>query len=752
MSKRNMSKRGESKRDTRRPEADRPKGQKEGRKEGQKEGRKDGRKDARKDARDEVAVDELTEAAAKAELARLAAEIAEHDKRYHQQDAPTISDAAYDALRRRNEAIEARFPDLVRKDSPSQRVGATPAAGFAKVRHALPMLSLGNAFAPEDVVDFVGRIRRFLRLDADALLDFTAEPKIDGLSCSLRYEGGALKIAATRGDGEVGEDVTANVRTIADIPQRLRGKTVPQVCEIRGEVYMGHADFAALNARQAKEDRQIFANPRNAAAGSLRQLDSSITAARPLKFFAYSYGEMSAIPADTQSGILHWLEGCGFTVNPLIRSCRSVEELLAFHQDIERQRATLGYDIDGVVYKVDRLDLQQRLGFVSRTPRWAIAHKFSAEKATTIIEKIDIQVGRTGALTPVARLTPVTVGGVVVSNATLHNEEEIARLDVREGDTVTIQRAGDVIPQVLGVVLEKRPQDSKPYIFPTRCPCSLDTEVVREAIAGGEEGVRSHCSGEFECPYRKVEQLIHFVSRRAFDIDGLGEKQIALFFERGWIKEPADIFTLKQRNTEIRLQEVEGFGEASVRNLFNAIETRRQISLERFINALGIRQVGETTARSLARGYRTWEDFYKACLGVASGDEEKREEMDNIDQIGNSVIDSLAAYFGKLHNKDIVGHLTDQVRILDADIPVVDSSVAGKTVVFTGELEKMARDEAKNMAERLGAKVTSSVSKKTDYVIAGPDAVGTTKLRDAAKAGVKVLTEDEWFALIGERR
>ena len=696
-----------------------------------------------------VAVDALTEAAAKAELERLAAEIAEHDKRYHQEDTPTISDAAYDALRRRNEAIEARFPHLVRADSPSRRVGAAPAAKFAKVRHAIPMLSLGNAFAPEEVADFVGRVRRFLRLGADEAVELTAEPKIDGLSCSLRYQSGLLVNAATRGDGVVGEDVTANVRTIADIPHRLRGKSVPAICEIRGEVYMSHADFAALNRRQEAAGLQTFANPRNSAAGSLRQLDASITASRPLKFFAYSYGEMSALPAQTQSGVLRWLGDCGFTINPLIKVCRSVEELLAYHQDIERRRATLGYDIDGVVYKVDRLDWQQRLGFVSRTPRWAIAHKFSAEKATTIVEAIDIQVGRTGALTPVARLKPVTVGGVVVSNATLHNEEEIERLGVRVGDTVTIQRAGDVIPQVLGVV-EDKPRGAKAYQFPKTCPCSLKTAVVREAIAGGEEGARSRCSGEFACPYQKVEHLIHFVSRRAFDIDGLGEKQIALFFDEGWVKEPADIFTLEARNHRIKLQEVEGFGETSVRNLFNAIAARREISLERFVYALGMRHVGETTARALARGYGSWRAFHDAGLKLAEADEETRQEMDNLDQIGDTVIDSIAAYFGEAHNRGIVERLTGEVRILDAEQPTASSPVAGKTVVFTGSLEKMTRDEAKAMAERLGAKTAGSVSKKTDYVVAGPGAGG--KLGKAAELGVKVLSEDEWFALIGERR
>jgi DNA ligase (NAD+) len=696
-----------------------------------------------------VAVDALTEAAAGAELERLAAEIAAHDQRYFQEDAPTVSDAAYDALRRRNEAIEARFPLLVRPDSPSKRIGSAPAAKFAKVRHAVPMLSLGNAFAPEEVADFVNRVRRFLRLPAEELLDFTAEPKIDGLSCSLRYEHGSLVNAATRGDGSEGEDVTANVRTIKDVPGKLAVKGAPEVCEVRGEVYMTHADFAALNQRQAKDGLQTYVNPRNTAAGSLRQLDPAITATRPLHFFAYSYGEMSRIPADTQSGVLHWLGECGFTINPLIRMCRSVEELLAFHRDIERKRATLGYDIDGVVYKVDRLDLQQRLGFVSRNPRWAIAHKFAAEKATTIVNAIDIQVGRTGALTPVAKLAPVTVGGVVVSNATLHNEDEIERLGVRVGDTVTIQRAGDVIPQVLGVV-EDKPRGPKPYRFPKTCPCPLKTAVVREAIAGGEEGARSRCSGEFACPYQKIEHLRHFVSRRAFDIEGLGEKQIALFYEQGWIKEPADIFTLEARNQKIKLEEQEGFGEVSVRNLFDAIAARREISLERFIYALGMRHVGETTARALARGYGSWAAFHDAGLKVAAGDEETRLEMDNLDQIGLTVIDSLAAYFGEAHNRGIVERLTGEVRILDAEQPAATSPVAGKTVVFTGSLEKMTRDEAKAMAERLGAKTSGSVSKKTHYVVAGPGA--GSKLAKASEMGVTVLTEDEWFALIGERR
>ena len=697
-----------------------------------------------------TAVDDLTQAQAKAELKRLAAEIAGHDRRYYQEDAPTVSDAVYDALRRRNEEIEARFPGLVRPDSPSRRVGAQPSQKFAKVRHVVPMLSLGNALSDEEVIEFADRLRRFLRLPQDERIAFTAEPKIDGLSCSLIYDSGRLVRGATRGDGAEGEDVTANVRTLADVPQRLAGRRVPERCEVRGEVYMTKSAFLALNERQKAAGRQIFANPRNSAAGSLRQLDPAITASRPLGFFAYSWGEMSAMPAQTQSGMIEWFADHAFKTNPLMKICTSVEALLAFHHDIETQRATLDYDIDGVVYKVDRLDWQQRLGFVSRNPRWAIAHKFPAEKATTIVHAIDVQVGRTGALTPIARLEPVTVGGVVVSNATLHNADEIERLGVRIGDTVTIQRAGDVIPQVLGVVPERRPKGSKPYEFPRRCPCPLHTPVVRDTTATGGEGVVARCTGEFACPHQKIEHLKHFVSRRAFDIEGLGEKQITLFFEQGWIKEPADIFTLPARNAKIKLEEHEGFGELSVRNLFNAIETRREIALERFVYALGMRHVGETTARALARGYGSWQAVHAACLRVAKGDVEARAEMDNLDQIGETVIDSIAAYFGEKHNRDIVERLTVQVKLLDAERPAADSAVAGKTVVFTGALEKMTRDEAKAMAERLGAKVAGSVSQKTDYVVAGPGA--GSKLAKAKDLGVAVLSEDDWFDLVGERR
>ena len=696
-----------------------------------------------------IAVEDLTQAQAKADLKRLAQDIAEHDERYYQHDAPTISDADYDALRIRNAAIEARFPTLVRTDSPSARVGSKPARGFAKLRHGVPMLSLDNAFSEQDVTDFVDRIRRFLRLAADEPIAFTAEPKIDGLSLSLRYEHGSLVSGATRGDGLEGEDVTANVKTLEDIPKQLEGRRVPAHCDIRGEVYMTKSAFLKLNERQKAADKQVFANPRNSAAGSLRQLDPTITQSRPLGFFAYAWGEMSELPAETQSGMLDWFARAGFKTNPLMQQCGSVEELIAFHREIELKRGALDYDIDGVVYKVDRLDWQGRLGFVSRTPRWAVAHKFPAEKATTVVRDIEIQVGRTGALTPVAKLEPVTVGGVVVQNATLHNADEIARLDVRIGDTVTVQRAGDVIPQVLGVIEEKRPHDTKSFHFPTKCPCPLHTPVVRDVTATGEDGAIARCSGEFACPHQRMEHLRHFVSRRAFDIEGLGEKQIALFYENEWVTEPAEIFTLEARNNKIKLEEYEGFGDTSIRNLFNAIDARREISLERFIYALGIRHVGETTAQALARGYGTWEAFHDAARAVAAGDDDARGDMDALDQIGSTVIDSIAAYFGERHNVKKVEQLAGHVTILDAERPRADSPVAGKTVVFTGSLEKMTRDEAKAMAERLGAKVAGSVSKKTDIVVAGPGA--GSKLAKAKEFGVEVLDEDEWLRRVGTR-
>jgi len=701
---------------------------------------------------------QLTKAQAKVELKRLALEIENHDRLYYQEDAPKISDADYDALRKRVNAIEARFPELVTSESPSQKVGAQPSGRFAKVQHAVPMLSLGNAFSDEDVADFVDRVRRFLKLDADEIPAIVAEPKIDGLSLSLRYEAGELVRAATRGDGTTGEDVTANARTIKDIPNALKGRKIPAACEVRGEVYMLKQDFLILNKKQAEADDTVFANPRNSAAGSLRQKDVSITASRPLKFFAYAWGEMSELPADTQHGMLAWMDKAGFVVNPLTKLCKDIDDVLAFYRKIGEDRGSLGYDIDGVVYKIDRLDWQERLGFVSRNPRWAIAHKFAAEQATTILNGIDIQVGRTGALTPVARLAPVTVGGVVVQNATLHNEDYIKGIggdgeqlregrDIRIGDTVIIQRAGDVIPQVVDVVLD-RPRGAKKYIFPKKCPCPLHTDVVRGETATGEEGARAHCTGEFACPYQKIEHLKLFVSRRAFDIDGLGEKQLEFFFEKEWVREPADIFTLEARNAKLKLEEIEGYGETSVRNLFAAIEGRRKIALERFIFALGMRQVGETTALALARGYGSWKAFHDACLKVVKDDEEAIAEMDALDQIGDTVIASIKAYFGESHNRGIVERLTREVTILDAEKPKSNSVITGKTVVFTGSLEKMTRDEAKATAERLGAKASGSVSKKTDYVVAGPGA--GSKLAEAKKHGVAVLTEDEWLKLIGE--
>ena len=706
---------------------------------------------------DKTPVDLLTKKQAQAEHARLTDALKALGEAYYERDTPRVSDAEYDALKERYNKIEERFPDLVDLFSESYQVGAAPARGFAKVRHAVPMLSLENAFAVDEVRDFVARIRRFLKLTDDEKISFSAEPKIDGLSMSLRYERGELAVAATRGDGFEGEDVTANIKTLKDVPQRLRGRHIPAVTEVRGEVYMTKQAFLALNVRQKAAGEQIFANPRNSAAGSLRQKDPSITASRPLGFFAYAWGEMSEMPADTQSGMIEWFEACGFKTNPLTKTCHSLEQLLAFHRDIEERRAKLDYDIDGVVYKVDRLDWQERLGYVSRRPRWAIAHKFPAERATTVVKGVLITVGRTGVLTPTAQLEPVGVGGVIVQNATLHNEDYIKGIgnkgevlregrDIRIGDTVIIQRAGDVIPQVVDVVIDKRPKNAKPYHFPKKCPCPLKTDIVRETTATGEEGARLHCTGEFACPFQKIEHLKLFCSRGAFDIEGLGEKQVELFFDKGWVKEPADIFTLEKKHRGDLLEE-EGYGETSVRNLFDAIEQRRAIPLDRFIFALGMRHVGETTARALARGYGSWKAFHDACLKIAKGDEEAIAEMDALDQIGDTVIESIKDYFGESHNKGIVERLTKQVDILDVEQPKTDSKIAGKTVVFTGSLEKMTREEAKAQAERLGAKASGSVSKKTDFVVAGPGA--GSKLNEAKKLGVQVLSEDEWLKLVG---
>ena len=700
------------------------------------------------------AVGTLTQSEAKAELKRLATEIARHDALYYRQDAPEISDAEYDALRARNAALEARFPALRRADSPSQRVGAKPVEAFGKVRHAVPMLSLGNAFDDEEVSDFIARVRRFLGLEPEASIEVVAEPKIDGLSISLTYEGGQLVQGATRGDGVEGENVTANVMTIKQIPHRLAGRGVPDRIEIRGEIYLPHADFRALNAEQAATGGKVFANPRNAAAGSLRQLNSSITARRPLRFFAYAWGMASALPAKTQSGVVEAFARWRLPTNPLMRVCKSVDEVLAYYRDIGDKRATLGYDIDGVVYKVNSLDWQERLGFVSRAPRWAIAHKFAAEEVTTELLGIEIQVGRTGALTPAAKLEPVTVGGVVVSNATLHNEDEIARKDIRIGDTVMVRRAGDVIPQVMGVILEKRPKGAKPYKMPEVCP-ACGSKAVRETDERtGRADVVRRCTGGLICPAQAKERLKHFVSRNAFDIEGLGEKQIELFYDEGRIMQPADIFTLQKRDAKLpekqRLAEKKGFGAKSTENLFKAIEARRKIGLDRFIYALGIRHVGETTARDLAKALGTLEAFRTASIAAARDgkDSEAYRDLDNIEGIGETVVDALADFFREPHNVAVLNDLEKEVDVQRfVRQAATNSPVTDKTVVFTGSLEKMTRPEAKALAERLGAKVAGSVSKKTDYVVAGSDA--GSKLAKAREAGVTVLTEDEWLKLIG---
>jgi len=697
----------------------------------------------------EIPLSDLTEAEAAEELTRLADEIAAHDLAYHQADAPVISDADYDALRRRNAEIEARFPHLVRENSPSFRVGAAQSDQFSPVEHGAPMLSLDNAFSDDDALEFDARIRRFLRLD-EADIAYTAEPKIDGLSASLRYEGGVLVRGATRGDGRVGEDVTANLLTISDIPRRLSGSGWPEVIEVRGEVYLSHAAFAGLNAQAEAAGQKTYANPRNAAAGSLRQIDPRITASRPLAFFAYAWGEASGPFADTQWRALSLLAEWGFVTTPQSRRVEGAEGLLAAYREMEAARPHLGFDIDGVVYKVDRLDWQQRLGFITRTPRWAIARKFPAEQARTVLTAIDLQVGRTGAVTPVARLVPVTVGGVVVENATLHNADEIARKDIRVGDTVIVQRAGDVIPQIVGVVEAERPDPPPaPFAFPEVCPCALATLLVRETTASGAETVVRRCSGEFACPFQRIEHLRHFVSRRAYDIEGLGEKQLAAFFERGWVREPADIFRLARDVGRLEeLRGLDGYGETSVANLAAGIEARRDIPLDRFIFGLGIRHIGETTAMVLARGYGSAEAFLAAMDRVAARDPEAVEELDALDQVGGAVIEAAASYFGEAHNRRIVAELVAELTIRDAERPRQDTAVAGKTVVFTGALERMTRDEAKARAESLGAKVAGSVSKKTDIVVAGPGA--GSKLKTAESLGIQVLTEAEWLEMIGD--
>jgi DNA ligase (NAD+) len=686
-------------------------------------------------------VDKLSREDAAGELARLAEVIAHHDERYHGEDSPEISDADYDALRLRNEAIEARFPDLVRDDSPSKRVGAKAQAKFGKIRHRVPMLSLGNGFSEEDVREFLARIRRFLNLGDEAELAITAEPKIDGLSLSLRYEKGRLVQGATRGDGAEGENVTANVHTVSDIPNQIRASDFPEVFEVRGEIYMRHKDFARMNEQQRELGEKIFANPRSSAAGSLRQLDPRITASRPLHFFAYAWGEVSQLPGKTQWDVIKAFKRWGFPVNPLMKLCHSGDELLAHYHRIEGERALLGYDIDGVVYKVNRLDWQERLGFVSRAPRWGLAHKFTAEKAMTILEGIDIQVGRTGAMTPVARLKPVTVGGVVVSNATLHNEDEIQRKDIRIGDMVIVQRAGDVIPQILGFVADKRPKDAKTYRFPKICPV-CGSHAVREVNekTGKVDAVR-RCTGGLICAAQRAERLKHFVSRNAFDIEGMGDKVIDEFLAEGLIKSPPDIFTLEERKANIA--EREGWGTTSARNLFNAINDRRTIGLDRFIFALGIPHIGETNARLLARAYGSAEALREAMRAASKGKEEEAYlELQSHGGIGPIVAEAIVDFFAEPHNVEVFDRLLTKVKPAPLEA-VRQSPVSGKTVVFTGALERMTREEAKAMAERLGAKVAGSVSKKTDLLIAGPGA--GSKLKDAQKHGVEVIDEAEWF-------
>jgi len=679
----------------------------------------------------------LTPEEASALHAQLAGEIRAHNAAYYQEDAPTVSDAEYDALFAQLVALEDAFPDLRTEDSPTRTVGAAPAQGFAKVRHTVPMLSLGNAFDDEDVGEFLARIRRFLNMGEDEPLEIVGEPKIDGLSVSLRYERGVFVRGATRGDGSEGEDITANLRTIDDIPNEISGN-VPDVLEVRGEVYLPKSAFRALNAAQEAAGAKVFANPRNAAAGSLRQLDSTVTASRPLRMFAYSWGELSADIAETQWGFLETIATWGFQTNPISRLCASLDDILTLYRDIGEQRAALDYDIDGVVYKVNRLDLQNRLGFVSRAPRWAIAHKFPAEQATTILKGIDIQVGRTGSLTPVARLEPVTVGGVVVSNATLHNEDEIRRKDVRVGDTVVVQRAGDVIPQVVRVVEHKRPAGSKPYEFPVTCPV-CGSEAVRDE----DEAVR-RCTGGLICSAQVVERLKHFVSRNAFDIEGLGAKHIVAFHADGLIDGPADIFRLEDRKDE--LLEREGWGAQSVENLLAAIRERRTIGFDRFIYALGIRQVGQATARLLARNYGTLDAWRNAMSKAQDRESQAYQDLLDIDGIGESVANDILAFLHEDHNRTVLDNLDSLLEIEPLAAVANDSPVAGKTVVFTGTLEKMTRSEAKARAEALGAKVSGSVSAKTDLVVAGPGA--GSKAKKAAELGVETIDEDAWLELI----
>ncbi len=688
-------------------------------------------------------VEKLTDLEAGAELKELAEEISSHDDAYYQDNAPTLSDGEYDALRARNQAIEAAFPHLVRGDSPSQQVGVAPTSGFSKVTHARSMFSLGNVFSAEDLADFLGGIRRFLKEltdDKNIPLEMVAEPKIDGLSISLRYEKGKFVSAATRGDGSVGEDVTANLKTFKELPFELKGN-VPDVVEVRGEVYLSKSDFAELNRHQEDAGEKVFANPRNAAAGSLRQLDETITATRPLKIFAYAWGELSEPIGDTQWAFFEQLKSWGFQVNELTQICGDLAELMTVYDEISGKRAQLDYDIDGVVYKVNRLDWQERLGFVSRAPRWAVAHKFPAEKAQTIINEIDIQVGRTGSLTPVAKLEPVTVGGVVVSNATLHNEDEITRKDIRVGDTVVILRAGDVIPQVVEVILNKRPKGLKAFKYPTICPiCGSD------AVRDEGESVR-RCTGGVICDAQVIERFKHFVSRGAFNIEGFGSKHVEAFFDEGLIKTLADIFRLSTHEANLKTRD--GWGKKSVANLLAAIEERRTIPLERFIYALGIRQIGQANARLLAKQYVSLGTLRQAMKDAAVIGSDALSDLNNIDGIGPSVAGDLIAYINEDRNRELLNDFESQLNIEDFEAPDDSSSpIVGKTIVFTGTLETVTRGEAKAKAEQLGAKVAGSVSKKTDYVVTGPGA--GSKAKNAEKLGVAILSENEWLALIDE--
>lgn len=682
-------------------------------------------------------MNEVSEVDAANELMRLAKKIAHHNRLYHAEDAPEITDQEYDALVRRNAELEEAFPHLIRPDSPSKAVGHEIAASpLSKVTHEVRMMSLDNAFSPTEVEEWVARVRRFLSLDEADGLAITAEDKIDGLSCSLRYEGGKLVRAATRGDGQVGEDVTPNVAHIADIPQSLSGTDIPEVFEIRGEVYMAKADFQALNAAQEKAGAKLFANPRNAAAGSLRQKDASVTAKRPLKFWAHGWGAASEVPGKTQEEVVRVIEGWGVPVSPLFTKVEGAAEMLAHYEKIARERPDLPYEIDGVVYKVDRLDFQQRLGFVAKAPRWALAHKFPAEQAETTLEAIDIQVGRTGKLTPVGRLAPVLVGGVTVTNVTLHNRDEVERLGVRPGDRVVVQRAGDVIPQVVDNLT--RDVEREPYAFPDHCP-----ECGSEAVAAeGEVDVR--CTGGLICPAQRTERLKHFVSRGALDIDGLGEKTIDQFFALGWLESPADIFRLKNRRDAILA--LEGWQERSVDKLVESIEVRRQPDAARLLFGLGIRHVGAVTARDLMKHFHDLPSLRRTAEGARDDDEEAVAALNAIDGIGSAVVEALGDFFHEDHNKDVWDDLLNEVTPPRYEVETRDSPVNGKTVVFTGKLETMSRDEAKAQAERLGAKASGSVSAKTDLVVAGPGA--GSKLKKAAELGIEVIDEAGWAEIV----